>query len=107
LAEGLGARNIPDIPVTTIDRIVEELDLPRVDIIKADIESAGTRMIRGATETLRKYHPRMVFSTEEAPEDPAAIRQAVMEVDPAYQFRAGPCLFTGGNEIRNDTLFFQ
>jgi hypothetical protein len=64
-------------------------------------------MIRGATETLRKYHPRMVFSTEEAPEDPAAIRQAVMEVDPAYQFRAGPCLFTGGNEIRNDTLFFQ
>jgi hypothetical protein len=42
LAEGLGARNIPDIPVTTIDRIVEELDLPRVDIIKADIESRHT-----------------------------------------------------------------
>ena len=49
----------------------------------------------------------MVISTEETPEDPAAIRQAVMEVDPAYQFRTGPCLFTGGNEIRSDTLFFQ
>ena len=107
LTEGVGAHKIADIPVTTIDRIVKELDLPRVDIIKADIKGAGTRMIRGATETLRKYHPRMVISTEEAPEDPAAIREAVMDIDPAYQFRAGPCLFTGRNEVRNDTIFFQ
>jgi FkbM family methyltransferase len=107
LTEGVGARKIADIPVTTIDRIVKELDLPRVDIIKADIKGAGTRMIRGATETIRKYHPRIVISTEEAPEDPAAIREAVMSVDSGYQFRAGPCLFTGGNEVRNDTVFFQ
>jgi FkbM family methyltransferase len=107
VAEGVGARKIADIPVTTIDRIVKELDLPRVDIIKADIKGAGTRMIRGATETLSKYHPRIVISTEEAPEDPAAIREAVMQVDPGYQFRAGPCLFTGRNEVRNDTIFFE
>jgi FkbM family methyltransferase len=107
LAEGLGARKIADIPVTTIDRIVKELNLPRVDMIKADIKGAGTRMILGAKETLRKYHPRLVISTEEAPEDPAAIRQAVMNVDPGYQFRPGPCLFTGRNELRNDTIFFQ
>lgn len=106
VTEGLRARKIADIPVTTIDRIVQELDLPRVDIIKADIKGAGARMIQGATETIRRYHPRMVISTEEAPEDPAAIRQAVMNVDPGYQFRAGPCLFTG-NEVRNDTVFFQ
>jgi FkbM family methyltransferase len=107
LTEGVGARKIADIPVTTIDRIVKELDLPRVDIIKADIKGAGTRMIRGAAETIRKYRPRMVVSTEEATDDPAAIRQAVMNVDPGYQFRAGPCLFTGRNEVRNDTVFFQ
>jgi FkbM family methyltransferase len=104
---GAGARSIPDIPVTTIDRIVKELDLPRVDIIKADIKGAGTRMILGATETLRTYHPRMVISTEETTEDPVAIREAVMKVDPSYQFRPGPCLFTGRNEVRNDTVFFQ
>jgi FkbM family methyltransferase len=107
LTEGPRARKIADIPVTTIDRIVKELALPRVDIIKADIKGAGTRMIRGATETIKKYHPRIVISTEEAPEDPAAIRQAVMNVDLGYQFRAGPCLFTGANEVRNDTVFFQ
>ena len=107
VAEGVGAHRIAGIPVSTIDLIVKELDLPRVDFIKADIKGAGTRMIRGATETIRKYHPRMVISTEEAPEDPAAIRQAVMTVDPSYQFRGGPCLYTGRDEVRNDTVFFQ
>jgi len=86
---------------------VKELDLPRVDPIKADIKGAATRMIRGGTETIRKYHPRMVISTEEAPEDPAAIHQAVMSVDSSYQFRAGPCLLSSPNEVRNDTVFFQ
>jgi hypothetical protein len=48
----------------------------------------------------------MVISTEEEPEDPAAIREAIMRIAPGYRFRPGPCLF-GEGEIRNDTLFFQ
>jgi len=104
--EGPSARHIADVPVTTIDKIVTELNLPRVDIIKADIKGAGTRMIKGGEETIRKYHPRMVISTEEAPEDPAGIHDAVMSLAPSYQFRSGPCMFTG-DELRNDTIFFQ
>lgn len=100
------AKIIADIPVTTIDKMVKELGLPRVDIIKADIKGAGTRMILGAEQTIRAFHPRMVISTEEEPEDPAAIREAIMRIAPGYQFRPGPCLF-GEGEIRNDTLFFQ
>jgi FkbM family methyltransferase len=106
LSAGPGAKHIADVPVTTIDKIVAELHLPRVDIIKADIKGAGTRMIKGAGVTLRAYHPRIVISVEEAPEDPAEIRAAVLRVAPNYKFRPGPCLFTG-TEIRNDTIFFQ
>ena len=105
LTEGKGARKIT-VPVTTIDKIVKELNLPRVDIIKADIKGAGTRMIHGGEETIRKYHPRMVISVEEEPEDPAAIRLAVLNVEAKYQFRPGPCMF-GDGELRNDTIFFQ
>jgi FkbM family methyltransferase len=101
-----GAKAIASIPVTTIDKIVKELNLPRVDIIKADIKGAGTRMIKGGVETIRAYHPRIVISVEEAPEDPAEIHNAVMRIAPNYQFRPGPCLITDG-ELRNDTLFFQ
>jgi len=106
VTQGANARVIADIPVTTIDKIVKELGLPRVDIIKADIKGAGTRMIKGGTETIRAYHPRMVISVEEEPEDPAEIRAAVMGIAPNYRFRAGPCEFSDG-EVRNDTIFFE
>ncbi len=104
--KGANARIIADIPVTTVDRIVKELNLPRVDIIKADIKGAGTRMIKGGAETIRAYHPRIVISVEEEPEDPAEIRAAVMSIAPQYLFRPGPCEF-GDGEIRNDTIFFE
>jgi len=106
ITHGERARPIADIPVTTVDKIVAELGLPRVDVIKADIKGAGTRMVTGAADTLRHFHPRIIISTEEAPEDPVALRSLVMSLSPSYQFRAGPCLFTG-DEIRNDTIFFQ
>jgi FkbM family methyltransferase len=106
LTQAADAKPIADIPVTTVDKIVKELGLPRVDIIKADIKGAGTRMIKGGVETIRAYHPRIVISVEEAPEDPAEIHNAVLSIAPNYQFRPGPCLYSDG-EIRNDTIFFQ
>ncbi len=106
LEHGLGSKIIADIPVTTVDKIVAELALPRVDLIKADIKGAGTRMILGAGNTIRAYHPRIVISVEEAPEDPATIKAAVMRIAPDYRFRCGPCMYTGG-EVRNETIFFQ
>lgn len=106
LEHGPGSRIIADIPVTTVDKIVAELSLPRVDIIKADIKGAGTRMIHGAANTIRAFHPRIVVSVEEEPEDPATIKAAVLQIAPNYRFRCGPCLFAD-DEIRNDTIFFQ
>ncbi len=100
------AKVVAEVQVTTVDKIVSELGLTRVDLIKADIKGAGTRMIAGAVRTIQTFHPRIVVSVEEAPEDPVSIKAAVMKVAPNYDFRCGPCLFTGG-EIRNDTLFFQ
>lgn len=106
LNQGANARVIADIPVTTIDKMVQELKLPRVDIIKADIKGAGTRMITGGVETIRAYHPRIVISVEEEPENPVEIHDAILKIAPGYQFRPGPCEYTDG-EIRNDTIFFQ
>ncbi len=106
LEHGPDSKVIADIPVTTIDKLVAELKLPRVDIIKADIKGAGTRMVVGAVNTIRSYHPRIIVSVEEAPEDPVAIKAAVLQIAPNYKFRCGPCLYSG-DEVRNDTIFFQ
>jgi FkbM family methyltransferase len=106
ITAGRNAKPVADIPVTTIDKIVAELGLNKVDLIKADIKGAGVRMIHGADRTIRLHHPRLVISTEEAPEDPAAINAAVLAIAPNYTRHCGPCLFDG-DEIRTDTIRFQ
>ena len=47
------------IPLTTIDTIVEELKLSRVDFIKMDIEGAEKHALAGARNTISRFHPRM------------------------------------------------
>ncbi len=97
---------VSHIPVTTLDAIVAELGLERVDLVKADIKGAAARMIRGATETIRRWKPRFVISTEEPPEDPQEIAAALHRIEPSYRTRCGPCLVSG-DEVRVDVMFFE
>jgi FkbM family methyltransferase len=48
-----------------IDDVVRELGLTRVDVIKIDIEGAETLAIRGARETLTRFHPKLVTEVVE------------------------------------------
>src|SRR4029077_9013497 len=53
-----GAVDLERVPLTTIDKLVTDLKLPRVDYIKLDIEGAEPNALRGAREALVKYKPR-------------------------------------------------
>jgi FkbM family methyltransferase len=53
-----------DVPLTTIDHAVAELGLPRVDFIKLDIENAEANALRGAHDTLARFHPRLAVALE-------------------------------------------
>lgn len=94
------------IDVTTIDKLWKELEIERIDFIKADIKGASERAVRGASEVIRRFHPRMAFSTEEAPEDPLALTRLIQSVAPSYRERCGPCLFDG-SAVRTDVMFYQ
>ncbi|EJZ82672.1 FkbM family methyltransferase [Corynebacterium otitidis] len=52
-------------PRRSLDSLIGELNLPRVDVLKADIEGAELEMIRGARRTLEKYHPVAMLEIEE------------------------------------------
>ncbi len=48
------------VPLTTIDKLVAELRLPRVDFIKMDIEGAEVPALAGGHETIARFKPRLV-----------------------------------------------
>jgi acetylornithine/succinyldiaminopimelate/putrescine aminotransferase len=48
----------------TIDQVVEDLDLSRVDFIKLDIEGAESQAILGAKQTLARFQPPVAIATE-------------------------------------------
>jgi FkbM family methyltransferase len=94
------------IPVTTISKVVRELNLSRVDFIKADVKGATERLLRGGSDVLVRDRPRMAFSTEEVNDDAGAIAALARKIQPAYEMKPGPCL-TSFNTIYTDVLFFR
>ena len=101
-----GWKDVKGIPVTTIDNLVKELNLPRVDFIKMDIEGAEPRAIRGGLETLRRFRPRLAISAYHAPDHPVVIPAVVRLAHPDYRMICGPCTETGVG-IRPDVLLFR
>jgi FkbM family methyltransferase len=98
-------QQVQQVPLTTIDKLVGELGLERVDFIKMDIEGAEPNALRGARQTLTRFHPRLAITSYHAPEHPALIPAVVSEIAPTYQMRCGVCTQTNGG-IRPDVLFF-
>lgn len=86
----VGGANVT-ISVTTIDALVRNLNLSRVDYIKFDIEGAEREAIKGGMNTLRTFRPRLMLDTNHRPGDmqvlPALIRQAHAD----YRYGCGPC----------------
>jgi FkbM family methyltransferase len=49
------------VRLTTLDALVEELHLPRVDFIKLDVDGFEGRVLHGAERTLTQYRPVIFF----------------------------------------------
>ncbi len=80
------------LPVTTIDRIVEELRLERVDFVKMDVEGAEQQAIAGGRGVLLRFQPVLAIATENLPGDEDRIPEAVRRENPRYIATRGPCM---------------
>jgi hypothetical protein len=94
------------VPLTTIDKLVDELKLARVDFIKMDIEGAEVKALLGARSTLQRFHPRMSLSVYHHPAHPVEVPQAALAAWPSYSVECGPCNALSAS-VRPDVFYFR
>ena len=87
-----GASPGPRVELTTIDELVRDLQLKRVDYIKMDIEGAERAALGGGAQTIRRFHPRLTVSLEHHYDDPEAIPAIVRSLWSGYRSAPGLCI---------------
>ncbi len=85
LRPGWEPGRVIDVRATTLDDEIRRLNLPQVDFIKWNIEGAERYALRGSRETLARFRPRLVVSTNHLVDDPRVIPPLVLEVVPTYR----------------------
>lgn len=99
-----GSNQFAEVPLTTVDKLVAELNLPRVDFIKMDIEGAEQKAIVGARKTIATFRPRMALCIYHVQGDEVMVPKLVLEASPGYQVHK-TCL-CAENRIQPEVAFF-
>jgi FkbM family methyltransferase len=97
------------VPLTTVDKLVEELNLPRVDVIKMDIEGAEVRALRGARNTLQRFRPALAVATEHTDDivqNTKNVMQTVSEVAGFYRHSCGYSYMDDRKRLVTETMYF-
>lgn len=78
------------VDVTTIDRYVRQMGIPRVDFIKLDIEGAELGALKGATYVIQTWAPKLAICLyHNDDEDAWRIADYINEIMPQYSFWLG------------------
>ena len=77
-----------EVRAVTVDELVSELGLERVDLLEMDIEGAERHALAGARETIRRFAPEIAVCIHHLPDDPEAVFAVMDEIRPEYQRRA-------------------
>jgi FkbM family methyltransferase len=100
--------NTIQVPVTTIDLLVAELGLSRVDFIKMDIEGSERQALAGARTTLAGFKPRLAITTYHKPDDLNVLPAIIRQWAPAYVMECGSCTFNWEKlRVEPEVLFFR
>jgi FkbM family methyltransferase len=77
------------IPVTSLDDLLNDLDLEKIDVLKMDIEGAELPALRGATKTLRSCRYVCVASYHVVEGEPTAERVEKILQETGFEVETG------------------
>jgi FkbM family methyltransferase len=80
-----GSSRTVTVRAVTLDDVLEELKLSRVDFIKMDIEGAERHALKGARRLLARDKPRLAICIYHAADDPDVVPRVVLEANGEYQ----------------------
>jgi hypothetical protein len=78
-----------EVDSITVDSLVESLNLNKLDLIKFDIEGAERIAISGATQTLKKFKPKLAMSGYHLVDDVYFLIDQILEIQPSYTIIVG------------------
>src|ERR1022692_2992327 len=93
-----------EVPLTTIDKMVAELGLPKVDFIKMDIEGAEQRAVVGAKNTIARFRPRMALCIYHVQDDPTMVPKRVH--DAVSDYKVTKTCLCQSDRVQPEVAFF-
>ena len=90
--------------MTTVDKLVAELQLPKVDFIKMDIEGAEREAVVGARNTIAKFRPRMALCIYHIQGDETMVPKLVR--DAVSDYKVSQTCLCARDKVQPEVAFF-
>jgi FkbM family methyltransferase len=84
--DGQGMVNPAHCKTLSIDDLVEQSKLEKVNFIKMDIEGAELNALRGAEKTIKRFKPKLAISAYHKPDDFVTLPAYINSLGINYQF---------------------
>ncbi|GGB08626.1 FkbM family methyltransferase [Puia dinghuensis] len=75
----------------SIDDLVTEYSIPKIDLIKMDIEGAEPYALKGALNTIKKFKPKLAIAIYHSMEDFVNIPKFIHELGLGYELHLAHC----------------
>lgn len=87
---GAGSRKVDKssliVPKITIDDFVHNNNISNVNFIKMDVEGGENSALKGARETISRFHPKLAICIYHRPDDFITIPKTILDINPNYCF---------------------
>ncbi len=101
-----GSRKI-EVAAVTLDEILPQLGLSRIDYLKMDIEGAERHALTGAMKTLSRDRPRLMLESYHLPDDPVVLPAILTRAHSGYTAECGPCEMGPSQMWRPHVIYYR